>query len=345
MRFDSDKEKEFIYIWGDEVPGNTGADKHDVMNWDDSMSMKDMFETYPGVWDRENEKLGDMIGNDTMVYREEIKGGYANETYDDKPFLVPYLVPGSDKCVIACPGGAYLTKSIAAEGSHIAKFLNDAGISCFVLWYRSYPYRAPYMFLDLQRAIRFLRRNADKYGINPAKITTVGFSAGGNLCSVEATVMRNRPVTDFVPDYKPDNVDEEDGMPNAVGLVYPAVTFAGDKIQAVMDSKEGYNDPVRNREFAAKYETKDYIKAGDPPYFLCNALDDEVIDSFLMIEFSKALRKKNVPQELHIFPYGGHGFGACDLKTIPPIPGFKEPDYAAVSQWMKLFVTWLEGTL
>ena len=345
MRFDKEKEKEFIYIWGDVIPGNNTQSKTDIMHWDDAMSMEDMFVKYPGVWDRENEKLGDMIGNDTMVYREEIKHGYAGETYEDKPFLVPYLVPGSGRCVISCPGGAYLTKSIEAEGSHIAKFLNEAGISCFVLWYRSYPYRAPYMFLDLQRAIRYLRANADKYGIDADKIATVGFSAGGNLAAVEATVFRNRSVCEFVSDYRPDEIDRMDGMPNAVGLVYPAVTFRGDKIQAVMDSREGYNDPERRGAFADRYETKNFVEAGDPPYFECNALDDEVIDAFHMIEFSEALRKKGISQEIHIFPYGGHGFGACDMDTVPPIPGFKKPDYKAVSQWKELFVTWLEGVL
>ena len=139
MKFD--KSKELIPIWGDVIPGNTGESKHDRMHWDD-----------------------------TLVYREEIKDGYAKETYADVPFLVPYLVPGSKKCVISCPGGAYLSKSIDNEGEQIAEFLNAAGISCFVLWYRAYPYKAPYMFLDLQRAIRFLRFHAEEYGFDPDQI-------------------------------------------------------------------------------------------------------------------------------------------------------------------------------
>ncbi len=342
MRFDKAKEAEKIRIWGEKIPGNTGESKQDIMHWDDSMSFQDMFEKYPGVWDKSTDEIGDMRGNDTITYREEIKDGYAGETYDDEPFLMPFLVPGSKIAVISCPGGAYLSKSIANEGVDIAEFLNAAGISCFVLWYRSYPYKAPYMFLDLQRAIRYLRFHAAEYGIAPDKIATVGFSAGGNLSVVQATITRNRAITEFAPDYTPDEVDRVDGNTNAVGLVYPAVSVLGDKIQVVMNGKENYNDLAVRKSFGEQYETKNFVKEGDCPYFLCNAMDDEVIDAFLMVDFARALKEKGISAELHVFPYGGHGFGGCKPQPMPPIPGLNPPDLTAVSQWRELFVTWLK---
>lgn len=341
MRFRKEKDQEMIYIWGEKIPGNTGESKRDIMNWDDSLTMQELFEKYPGIWDKTTDELGDMRGNDTMAYRDDIKNGYGEETYDDKPFLMPFLVPGSKRCVISCPGGAYLNKSIENEGVHVAKFLNEAGISCFVLWYRSYPYKAPYMFLDLQRAVRYLRHHAGEYGFDPEKIATVGFSAGGNLVSVQSTIIRDTPVTDYDPSYVPDEVDRENGMPNAVGLVYPAVSVANDKIQVVMNGKECYMDPAERKAFGERYETKNYVRENDPPYFLCNAMDDDVIEPFLMAEFGRALREKGVSTELHMFPYGGHGFGGCEVQDLPPIPGFPKPDITAVKQWRELFLTWL----
>lgn len=341
MRFSKEKEAEKIFIWGEKIPGNTGQSKKDIMNWDDSLSDEDLFLKYPGIWDKSSDEIGEMKGNDTMVYRDEIKNGYAEETYSDVPFLMPFLVPGSDKCVIACPGGAYLTKSIENEGMDIAEFLNKAGISCFVLWYRSYPYKAPYMFLDLQRAIRYLRVHAKEYGFQPDRIATVGFSAGGNLAAVQALITRNTPITDYVADgYVPDEVDKADGRPNAVGLIYPAVSVANDKIQVVMNGKDAYNDPAQREAFGKKYETKDFVQEGDAPMFLLNAQDDEVIDAYLMVDLARELRKKKVQAELHVFPYGGHGFGGC--KPQPAFPGVPAPDLTAVSQWKDLFVTWLE---
>lgn len=343
MRFAVEKEKEKIMIWGAGVPGNAPESKTDIMHWDDSISAEEVFTKYPGIWDKSTEKIGDMKGNDTMVWRDEIRDGYAKETYEDEPFLVPYLVPGSKRCVISCPGGAYLTKSIENEGTQIAEFLNDAGISCFVLWYRSYPYKAPYMFLDLQRAIRYVRFHAAEYGIDPEKIATVGFSAGGNLAAVQAMITRNQPVEAF--HYEPDEVDRVDGNPNAVGLIYPAVSVKNDKIQVVMNGKDAYNDPQSRKEFGEIYEVKDFVKEGDAPFFLCNAMDDDVIDPFLMAEFGRKLKEKGVSAEIHMFPYGGHGFGGCKPQPLPPIPGLKEPDLTAVSQWKELFIKWLDHHL
>ena len=342
MRFSAEKEKEMIKIWGDVIPGNTGESKRNRMNWDDSLSDRDMFVKYPGIWDKSTDEIGDMRGNDTMVYRQEIKDGYAKETYDDVPFLIPYLVPGSRKCVISCPGGAYLTKSIDNEGEQIAEFLNAAGISCFVLWYRSYPYRAPYMFLDLQRAIRYVRSHADEYEIDTDKIATVGFSAGGNLAGVQALITRDNPVE--VQGYTPDEVDKTDGRPNAVGLIYPACSVANDKIQVVMADKETYNNKAAREKFAVDYEMATHVQEGDAPMFLLNAADDDVIDAYIMVDLAKSLREKKVPCELHVFPYGGHGFGGCLPQNIPDIPGLTPPDLTAVKQWKDLFINWIEGT-
>ena len=62
-----------------------------------------------------------------------------------------------------------MTKSMMTEGEQIAELLNEAGISAFVLWYRSYPYREPIMFLDAQRAIRYIRYHAADFGVDPKK--------------------------------------------------------------------------------------------------------------------------------------------------------------------------------
>ncbi|MDE6203092.1 MAG: prolyl oligopeptidase family serine peptidase, partial [Lachnospiraceae bacterium] len=134
-------------------------------------------------------------------------------------------------------------------------------------------------------------------------------------------------------------------VPNGVGLIYPAVTVADDKIQVVMADVETYNDPEARKQFSERYEMKTHVKEGDAPMFLCNTLDDNVIDPFHMVDFARACRDKKVPFEMHVFPYGGHGFGGCKPQPAPPIPGMSAPDYSAVEQWKDLFVNWLDRTL
>lgn len=249
---------------------------------------------------------------------------------------IPYICKGSDRCVILCPGGAYLTKSMDSEGSEVAEYLNAAGISAFVLWYRSYPYNAPYMYLDCQRAVRYVRYHAAEYGIDPHKIGIAGFSAGGNLCGVETLCFRNKPMTE--EGYVPDEVDEVSAEPDALGLIYPAVSIENDKIFVVVAGRKAWDDPEARKEFGAKYDMRTHVQEGDAPAFLCACMDDDVVPPMLLTELAGAYKEKGVQCELHIFPYGGHGFGACLPHQYGP---FAPPDFSAVSQWTGLFANWI----
>lgn len=327
-----------IPIWGKTIPGNRPESKRDVMDWHEEYTQEDLFMKYPGIWDKSTPEIGDLSGNDTMVYRQEIQTGLAKETYEDVPFLIPYLKEGSDRCVIICPGGAYLTKSMDSEGEHIAQFLNEAGVSAFVLWYRSYPNRAPLMYLDCQRAIRYVRFHADEFGIDPGKIGIVGFSAGGNLCGVTALVFRNEPVE--WEGYTPDEVDAVNGCVNALGMVYPAISMANDKIVAVIGGREIYEDPAQRQAFSDRYEMRTHVQEGDCPMFLCACWDDDVVDPYLDAELAMIASKKGVKTELHLFPYGGHGFGGCIHEQMPMFM----QDWSAVKEWKGLFADWINRT-
>lgn len=326
---------EKIYIWGEKIPGNSPKSKMDILNIHKNYTTQDLFEKYPGIWDKSTSKIDDMSGNDTMVYRQEIENGPAQLTYEDKPFLIPYLVEGSDKCVIICPGGAYLTKSMIEEGKDVAEFLNQAGISALVLWYRTYPYRAPLMFLDCQRAIRYVRYYAKNFGINPDKIAIVGFSAGGNLVSVTNFIMRNQTI--IIDDYQPDEIDKMDASVAGLAGIYPAVAIAEDKIIAAIGGKDIYNDPTKRQKFAENYDVFSHIQKGDAPLFLCAAMDDEVVPAHHLLRLTQIAQDRKIPVELHLFPYGGHGFGACLGEQIPQF----YHDRSLVRQWKDLFVTWL----
>lgn len=336
--------KETLRIWGDVIPGNTGKNKLDDMNVDPEMTMEDVFTKYPGIWDKSDpDHIGDLRGNDFLVWDQEMQNGYAETTYTDVPILVPYICEGSDRCVILCPGGAYLTKSMDSEGSEVAEVLNAAGISAFVLWYRSYPYNAPYMYLDAQRAVRYVRYHAEEYGIDPHKIAIAGFSAGGNLAGVEALCFRDdADLEEYgVPQkdgYVPDEIDAVSCRPDALGLVYPAVSIENDKIFVVVAGREAWDDPAARKSFGAKYDMRTHVREDDGPAFLCACMDDDVVPPMLLPELAGAYKDKGVQCELHIFPYGGHGFGAC----IPhPVGPFGPPDFSAVSQWLPLFTNWV----
>lgn len=102
---------------------------------------------------------------------------YAAEGYEsDNPTLTPYLAEGAKSAVIICPGGGY-THLADHEGEPVAKWLNNAGISAFVLRYRISPHQEPAPLADARRAVQYVRANAQEYGLDKHRIAMLGFSA------------------------------------------------------------------------------------------------------------------------------------------------------------------------
>ena len=100
---------------------------------------------------------------------------------------VPDRPDGS--AMILAPGGGYSREMLDFEGMDVARHFNGAGVTCFVLRYRlpgeGWQNRSDVPLQDAQRAMRLVRANAAKYGIDPARIGFMGFSAGGHVaCSI-----------------------------------------------------------------------------------------------------------------------------------------------------------------
>ncbi|MBR4598192.1 MAG: alpha/beta hydrolase, partial [Opitutales bacterium] len=89
--------------------------------------------------------------------------------------------------IIICPGGGYSHLAMGHEGNDIAKFLAENGTTCFVLAYRIPGNNRESALMDVQRAIRLVRKNAKKWNVDPSKIGVMGFSAGGHLSANAST--------------------------------------------------------------------------------------------------------------------------------------------------------------
>lgn len=177
----SDYDKK-IEIWGENgIYGNSKDSKLEDMNinfdsnW--TLASGDFYTSIIG------DKYIDVEEKvDTYTYFHAIKPGFEKETYEDIPYLIPYLAEEGDSAVIVIPGGGFAYKSISdsdKEGKDIAKKLQENGINAFVLNYRSNPYEYPIPELDVQRAVRYIKYHSKEYGINQDKIGLIGFSAGG----------------------------------------------------------------------------------------------------------------------------------------------------------------------
>ena len=118
----------------------------------------------------------------------------------DIPTLTPYLdatnatgLPRQSNAtagaaMVICPGGGY-AQLAPHEGNDYALWLNQHGVTCFVLKYRlgSSGYHHPAMLNDAARAVRWVRAHADDYQIDPHRVGIMGSSAGGHLASTLLT--------------------------------------------------------------------------------------------------------------------------------------------------------------
>lgn len=331
---------EKISIWGDSIPWNTGESKLEKLDFHPEYGSMEAFIRHPGIYSRKKAFVEDMSGNDTIVYNTEILTGNASDKFDDRPYLIPYIVPGSDRCILSVPGGGYLNKSMENEGTQIAGFLNAAGISCFVLWYRSYPYMAPVPWVDLQRAIRWVRAHSGAYGIHPRKIGVIGFSAGGHCCGMAVNVLRNT-IPDY-PGYTPDEIDGQNASVALCGMVYPAADVESKPIflEAFLP-KDMLRDENRRNTLAREYTSTNYITSDGPPQFVCYARNDPLVPVSGMRRYYETLEQKGVKGcRLLELKTGSHGFGACTAGNL-----FVKLAQRGAGCWKDTFSTWANDIL
>ena len=233
----------------------------------------------------------------------------------DRPYVAVFRPQKPDgRAVLSIPGGGYGFLSVSNEGIDVAATLNPQGITVFVLAYRlpgeGWANRAHVPLQDAQRAMRLVRANAARYGIDPAKLGLLGFSAGGHLGAMLAVGHADQ-VYDPV-----DAADRQSARPAYAGLVYPVVSFA----TAGLNSRSSgmllgdSQDPA----LLARYTPVDRVTAQTPPIWLVHAMDDATVPVAQSLAMIDACRNAQVPVEAHLLERGGHGFGALHLPVQAP---------------------------
>lgn len=207
--------------------------------------------------------------------------------------------------LIIAPGGGYSREMFDFEGGDVARRFNAAGVTCFVLRYRlpgeGWAHRSDVPLQDAQRAVRLVRTNAAKYGVDPARIGFMGFSAGGH---VAVSIATRFAANVYVP---LDAADAASARPDFSAPMYPVVTMGPGAHQGSRDKLLGPDAPA---DLIDAYSAERHVPADAPPSFICLAADDTVVPPLPNgLAYFTALRTANIPAELHLFESGGHGFG------------------------------------
>lgn len=224
----------------------------------------------------------------------------------DRPVMVvrrPARPNGS--AVLVIPGGSYWFLSYDNEGVSQADWLNERGITAFILMYRlpaeGWQQRENVPLQDAQRAMRLIRANAERFGVMPDRVGVLGFSAGGHLAGSLATCHAESVYTGV------DAADRLSARPDIAGLMYPVISldapFTHEGSRAAL---LGQNPTEASRK-ARSVELR--VTGDTPPTFLMQAADDPAVPVANSVAMFQAMQAKARPVALHVFEHGGHGFG------------------------------------
>lgn len=244
-------------------------------------------------------------------FTEDMTGYF--DTYDFRPYVTAIPVPEGTPvkgAVVLLAGGAFQFRGDYTDSLPTAAHLRELGFQTFIVDYRLRPYTQEEGALDVARAVRFIRKNADAYGIDPDDIAVMGYSAGG-IQAGEFLLHFDEDVngTALDPDYVPDELDQLPAHASAGGMIY---SFYGRLSVASMDTEE--------------------LKAGDlPPTFYCYGTEDPFYNQF-EAQYDLMVQDVGIPTNRIVLQDWPHGFGGDG--------GWVE-DYA---QWLETIFSGQDGT-
>jgi len=251
----------------------------------------------------------------------------------DKPTLKVFRAEKPNgTAVVICPGGGYGFLADDHEGKQAAEFLNDLGVTAFVLKYRIVTKDRPgplhpAPLEDAQRAIRYVRSKAKDYEIDPKRIGIWGFSAGGHLASTAATHF-DAGLTEG------DAIDKTSCRPDFAILAYPVITF--DDAVTHKGSRTNLIGAKADEKLIDFYSNEKHVTKETPPTFIFQTSADTAVLPENAVRFYLACKKAGVPVEMHIYEKGRHGVG---LGRDPKWTGGEK----SIATWPDRLADWLKS--
>jgi acetyl esterase/lipase len=282
------------------------------------ISAQEIIDLYPGVIPNSKE---------SNIKESEKSGMFSGVTKPTLEIYLPEKESSTGSAIIICPGGGYGVVVYQGEGVKTAKEFAKSGVAAFVLKYRL-PNDSTMLdkkigpLQDAQQAIKVVRENAAKWGIDKNKIGIMGFSAGGHLASTEATHFQKSLI---------ENDDNTNLRPDFQILIYPVISMQDSLTH--LDSRTNLLGKNPSKEIIDQFSNELQVNGDTPPAYITQAGDDKLVDVDNSIVFFESLRHHKVPVELYIYPKGGHGF-----VLFQPVEEWITP----ILKWMK-YSKWINN--
>ena len=235
------------------------------------------------------------------------------------------------KVAVTCPGGGN-AKTSDRDAEPIAMQYLVRGYHAVILRYSVEPARYPLALLQLAKSVAFLRKNAAEFHIDTNKIVLQGFSAGGHLAASLGVFWKK----DFIAQTL--GVTSDMVKPNGMILSYPVITsgeFAHTgSFECLLG--EDYNDLDKRKEQSLEFQ----VSKDTPTTFLWHTVTDDCVPVENSLLFFNALRKFEIPVEMHLYPVGGHGLSLANEETSHEDGGCVQKE---CQSWMELACKWMQN--
>lgn len=218
--------------------------------------------------------------------------------------------------VIICPGGAYAGLAITSQGYDFAEWLNAIGITGIVLKYRMPNGNKEIPLDDVQESIRYIRKNAKGLKLNENKIGVAGFSAGGHLAALSATLFSEEGIST---------------RPDFSILFYPVISMG---LHTQKDTQQHLLGAEPSSLAIANYSCEKQVRPNTPPTLILTSDDDTIVSPVNSTLYYEALKQQQIPATLYIFPQGDHAWGIKGTNMFGRKFDYVEQAKALVLKWI-----------
>lgn len=232
--------------------------------------------------------------------------------------------------ILVIPGGGYFTVCADREGEPIAQAFLPYGYSAFVLHYSVNKKPFPSHLIQASKAVKYIKDNAEKYNINPDRVFTVGFSAGGHLAASLGTLWHMEEI------YNEIEMPFGYNKPRGMILAYPVISAKYHK----MSFDNLLMDENASEEKLYKCSLENAVSERMCPAFIFHSENDELVDVRNSTVFADALLKNNIEHKLYIYPDAPHGIALGNEITMCGVEKWNNPD---IAKWVDNAANWAKS--
>lgn len=255
------------------------------------------------------------IGRDKSEYKSTLHAFIPNESQKMSAYT------SSRPSILIFPGGGYSYVS-EREAEPIAVYFMSKGFNCFILYYSAGSATYPVQLLEAAKAMQTIRENAGKWLVDTDKIFLCGFSAGGHLAANLGLFYDKSFVSEALC------VDGKMLKPKGMLLCYPVLAE-----ESHLSSYKNLLGDNHSDEEAEKLNLINHVSKNTPPCFIWHTYEDKTVIIDTTLKFAMALRKNDIPFELHIYEHCKHGM-SLGTNVMCQNPN-------RLSNWAEMAVDWI----